>query len=101
MTQGARLELLRSDLQLLTASNDPLLMHFLNAAENAINIEGIRDDESVEYDAIIISYAAYLFRKRSQSTAGGKDSETAMPRFLRWQMNNLLLHQKAGGTDDI
>lgn len=99
MTQGARLELLRSDLQLLTTSNDPLLMHLLNRAENAINIEGIRDDESVEYDAIIISYAAYLFRKRSQSTAGGRDSETGMPRFLRLNMNNLLLHQKAGGGE--
>jgi len=97
MTAGERLILLKSDLQLLTTANDDLLAHLLNVGEANIQLEGITDDGSTEYNAIVISYAAYLFRKRAASSAGGKTGETAMPRFLRWQINNLLLHQKGGG----
>ena len=46
-----------------------------------------------------LTTAAYLFRKR------GAD-DTAMPRFLRYELNNLLFSQKAkepedGNGDDI
>ena len=57
--------------------------------------EGIAEDSSSEYDSCQVMYAAYLFRKRAAGTAGGKDSETAMPRFLRYALNNLLFSQKA------
>lgn len=90
MTDQQRLVLLKADLQLLTSANDALLSHLLQAAEAAVKREGIRDDGTADYDAVIISYAAYLFRKRAAA-------ETGMPRFLRWMMNNLLLSQKAGG----
>ena len=96
MTTEERLYLLKSDLQLITDVNDDLLKHYLAQCENAMNIEGITDDGSVAYDSCIISYAAYLFRKRAGNSSGGSTGETAMPRFLRWQMNNLLLHQKGG-----
>lgn len=36
-------------------------------------------------------YAAYLVRKRA--------TEEAMPRMLRWALNNRLFSQKAGGGD--
>ena len=94
MTATEKLTLLKSDLQLITDSNDTFLTHLLGAAEAAMVREGITNDDSTEFNACQISYAAYLFRKRAASTAGGKDSETGMPRFLRWQMNNLLLSQK-------
>lgn len=94
MTAGDRLILLKQNLQMITDSNDEFLIHLISAGEAAMTREGIRDDGSIDYDACIIDYAAYLFRKRGASTAGGKDGETAMPRFLRWQMNNLLLSQK-------
>ena len=100
MTTEQRLTLLKSDLQMLTTSNDSFLTHLLGVGEAAINREGITDDGSADYDAVVISYAAYLFRKRAQSTkpyAGGQGSETSMPRFLRYMMNNLLMSQKAGG----
>lgn len=94
MSTAEKLVLLKTDLQLLTDSNDTFLTHLLGAASAAMTREGITDDNSADYLACQISYAAYLFRKRAASTAGGKDSETAFPRFLRWQMNNLLLSQK-------
>ena len=94
MTTGERLFLLKGNLQMLTSANDGFLQHLLAAGEAAMQREGIKDDGSVEYDACVIDYAAYLFRKRGVSSSGGKTGETAMPRFLRWQMNNLLMSQK-------
>ena len=57
-------------------------------AAEAIKQEGIILNESIQSDMIIISYAAYLFRKRA-------GTDTAMPKFLRYQLNNLLFGQKA------
>lgn len=92
MTDQQTLVWLKADLQLMTSANDVLLSHLINAAKAAIEREGIQADGSDDYDAIVVSYAAYLFRKRAAS-------ETSMPRFLRWMMNNILMAQKikAGG----
>lgn len=98
MTAAERLTLLKLDLQQTTQANDTYLAFLLESAEASVAREGIQDDDSIEYDAILIHYAAYLFRKRAASTAGGTDGETAMPRFLRYEMNNLLFAQKAGET---
>lgn len=94
MTTQEKLAILKSDLQLLTDANDAYLTHLLEASEAAIQREGIKFDGSADYQACVIDYAAYLFRKRAASTAGGKNSETGMPRFLRWQLNNLLVSQQ-------
>ena len=101
MTAADRLALLKSNLQMLTNSNDDLLAFLLEQGEANMNREGIVDDGSVDYEACVIDYAAYLFRKRAASTAHNKGgmSETGMPRFLRWQMNNLLMSQKIGGSE--
>ncbi len=99
MTAAEKLALLKTDLQLITSANDSYLEFLLTQGEAAINREGITDDGSADYSAACISYAAYLFRKRAADTSGGKDGSTAMPRFLRWQMNNLLISQKAGRND--
>lgn len=103
MTAQEKLTILKSDLQLLTAVHDEYLTFLLTTAEGAIQREGIQADDSADYNGIVISYAAWLFRKRAASTGGGggfapSGGETAMPRFLRWQMNNLLMSQKAGGS---
>lgn len=94
MTDQQKLVLLKADLQLMTSANDVLLLHLIDAAKAAIEREGIQADGSADYDAIVVSYAAYLFRKRAAS-------ETSMPRFLRWMMNNILVSQKikAGGSE--
>ncbi len=63
-------------------------VHIVTAGEAAINREGIKDDGTADYENCVIDYAAYLFRKRA-------GTETAMPRFLRWELNNILVSQKA------
>ena len=94
MTDGERLIMLKHNLQMMTDANDTYLLHLLAAGENAAQVEGLRDDGSIDYDNIVIDYAAYLFRSRAADPSGGKTGSTAMPRFLRWQINNLLFKQK-------
>lgn len=92
MTPEDRLVILKKDLQMMTAANDDYLRWLLEAAASAIQREGIALLENdLECDMVQIHYAAYLFRKR-----GG--TETAMPRFLRYELNNLLFSQKGGGA---
>ena len=93
MTNEEKLVLLKKDLQMLTSANDVYLSALLSQAASAIQTEGIVLDTSIECEMAVIQYAAYLFRKRSAEDAG-------MPRFLRWQLNNLLFSQK-GRSDDV
>lgn len=92
MTEAERLILLKKDLQRLTPANDDYLKFLLRAAEANILREGIKLDEGIESDMVIIQYAAYLFRKRA-----GED--TTMPRFLRLELNNMKISQKGKGND--
>lgn len=98
MTTQEKLAMLKADLQMLTSANDEYLTTLIGVAEAAVTREGIVDDGSMDYNAAVVSYAAYLFRKRAASTSGsygsGGGSETSMPRFLRYMLNNLLLSQK-------
>lgn len=92
MTDEERLTLLKSDLQMLTSANDVFLKSLIETAKAAIQREGITLVENdMDIDMAVVQYAAYLFRKRASS-------DTAMPRFLRYQLNNLLFKQKAGVT---
>lgn len=102
MTDQEKLTMLKADLQMLTSANDGYLTTLLGVAEAAMTREGIADDESADYYAAQISYAAYLFRKRAANTSGSGEfavsgGETAMPRFLRYMLNNLVISQKLGG----
>lgn len=92
MDEGQKLTLLKQDLQMITNSNDDYLIMLLKMAEELIKREGIIPENTTEYAGIQIQYAAYLFRKRA-------GTETSMPRFLRWEMNNLLFHQKSKAGD--
>ena len=95
MTDDERLEILKKDLQMLTNSNDNYLSILLNQAEAQIQREGVDLSAGIEGDMVVIQYAAYLFRKR----AGG---ETAMPRFLRLQLNNMKVSQaRRGEKNDL
>lgn len=94
MTKEERLTLLKNDLQMLTSSNDTLLSSLLDASTEYIQKEGITLVENdIGIDMVIVQYAAYLFRKRASE-------ETAMPRFLRYNLNNILFSQK-GKRNDI
>lgn len=88
MTEAQKLVILKKDLQMTTTANDEYLNTLLTFAKAAIEREGItltRGD--IESEMAVIHYAAYLFRKRA-------GTETAMPRFLRYELNNLLFSQK-------
>ena len=90
MTDQEKLTILKKDLQMLTNSNDDYLKILMKQAKAQIEREGVDTSDGIEEDMAVIQYAAYLFRKRAAA-------DTTMPRFLRWQLNNLLFSQKAGG----
>lgn len=90
MTRDEKLPILKKDLQMLTSANDEYLLVLLDQAEALIEREGVKLMDDIESDMLVIQYAAYLFRKRA-------GTETAMPRFLRFQINNLLFSQKGRG----
>lgn len=87
MSDDERLSLLKADLQNPPAANDAYLNHLLAVAEERIQAEGIRLAESVSDENLRIMYAAYLYRKRAAP-------ETAMPRMLRYALNQALFHRK-------
>ena len=92
MTSEEKLKLLKQDLQMLTVANDDFLKSLIQTAETAMQREGIELVESdMDIDMAVVQYAAYLFRKRASN-------ETAMPRFLRWRLNNILFSQKGRGS---
>lgn len=100
MTDAELLTVVKGDLQLLTNSNDAYLEKLLQFAKSAMQREGIEYVVGdIECEMIRCHYAAYLFRKR-----GGES--TSMPRFLRYELNQLLFSQKTavseeGGNNDV
>ena len=99
MTAQERLVMLKHDLQLLTSANDEYLTFLLSRARDALIREGVVDDNSADYEGVVISYASFLYSKRNADPSGGKEGQTAMPRFLRYQINNLIVSQKAGDPE--
>ena len=108
MNKAEKLAILKSNLQLLTNVQDEFLKFLLDAAAAAMAREGIAAEDTADYYACQIDYAAYLFRKRSGNTSSATMSsgfapsggDTAMPRFLRRMMNNILMAQKAVEVGD-
>lgn len=90
MSDEEKLKILKCDLQLLTNAHDDYLGWLLELGAAKMKREGIKLLDTIEHDMTVIHYAAYLFRKRASDN-------TAMPRFLRYELNNLLLSQKGGG----
>ena len=83
-----KLTILKKDLQMLTNSNDDYLKILMKQAKAQIEREGVDTSDGIEEDMAVIQYAAYLFRKRASG-------DTAMPRYLRLQLNNMKV-SKAG-----
>ena len=93
MTDAEILTLLQVDLGELYPSEQrkAFLLQAVSAARAFITREGVDLTESAEDGQLVEMYAAYLVRKRA--------TEEAMPRMLRWALNNRLFSQKAGGGD--
>jgi len=88
------LTMLKTDLGILSATvYDERLLSYLASAAESIRQEGAASiSPSSPLDAqLIVDYAAWLWRKR--------DTMDAMPRGLRWRLNNRVLGEKARGTD--
>ena len=67
---------------------DNRLITYINAAVEEIEREGASlAEETVDGNLIIQAYAAWKWRTRSEPGA--------MPRALRYSINNLVFHQKA------
>ena len=93
MNKAEKLVILKKDLQMITAANDYLLEALLDLSADAIKREGIvLEENDIQCDMAVVQYAAWLFRKRGAEDAG-------MPRYLRWQLNNLLFSQKGRRHD--
>lgn len=88
--EDTELTVLKQNLQMPpTNANDEYLKVLLKQANSLMAREGIVDDDSFDYYMAKIDYAAFLFRKRAS-----KDNTLAMPRSLRYELNNILWSQK-------
>ncbi|MDE5885835.1 MAG: hypothetical protein K2H29_12275 [Oscillospiraceae bacterium] len=86
LTHDEKISLLKIQLGITTTAFDAVLGFYLNAACIEITREGITltdDDLHLE-----LMYAAWLWRKR--------DTGEAMPRMLRYQLNNRVFAEKGG-----
>lgn len=94
MTDAELITIVKLDLQQRTNANDEYLGELIRFAQELMKREGITVSED-DHEARMIQahYTAYLFRKRA-------GQETSMPRFLRYELNNLLFAQK-GKSDDV
>lgn len=81
------LAILKTDLQIAHNHSDSYLETLLEASRSAIRREGILLEDTAEDSLLLVMYAAYLYRRRAET-------ENAMPRMLRYALNNCLLSQK-------
>ncbi len=87
MSKEDKLEILKMDLGIVHQLQDGYLGILLDTAARFIQKEGIHLTESIEDTMLQIMYAAYLYRHRAEK-------ENAMPRMLRYALNNRLLSEK-------
>lgn len=84
MNDDLMLAMLKIDLGIKTSVYDPRLAQYITSAKKEIKREGVTLSAPLSVDDanLVIHYAAWLWRKR--------DDNAAMPRMLRWQINNRL-----------
>lgn len=83
------LKLLKMDLMIQSERLDDYLKVLVQTAKELICREGIALQENYEDSLLVEMYAAYLYRKRKE--------DVAMPRMLRFALNNRLLGESANG----
>lgn len=95
MDDQSRLALLKSNVSAIgSTSYDDLFLSLLTSAKSMIEREGIALDlDAAEDNNLIVGYATWLFKQR-------EDSAMPMPRWLRYNLNNKVLHQKAVNADE-
>lgn len=82
--------LLKLDLQRMGEQPDvPLLENYLGAAASNLRRQGIADDGSADYTALVVGTAAWMYRKRLTGEAE--------PQYLRRMRLDLKLSGMTGG----
>lgn len=85
------LSILKMSLQISADAYDEQLMLLLHTAQTRIEQEGATIDLADLGDCyLIIQYAEWLFRTRQEA-----GNAAAMPRSLRWALNNRIFSEKA------
>lgn len=83
-----------------TTLYDERLTQLLTASKAAIIAEGAAtlDDTDPLDQQLIVMYAAWLWRKRDGTLGTRQNVDmTAMPRMLRFELNNRVFREKTGG----
>lgn len=90
MDDQSRLALLKTNVSAIGSTiYDDLFLSLLTSSVSMIEREGITlDMESQEDNDLIVGYATWLFQQR-------ENPAMPMPRWLRYNLNNKVLHQKA------
>lgn len=92
MTLDDMLTMLKVDLGITAGAYDDRLKQYIQSAVKAITDEGITlDFKDIEHVQLVVMYAGWQWRKR--------DTGEGMPRMVRYQMNNLIIHQHIGDED--
>lgn len=81
------MSILKIDLGISSTALDEYLQQLITSSRTFIAQEGIVLSDGSSDGMLVEMYAAYLYRKRREETA-------AMPRMLRWALNNRLFAQK-------
>ena len=89
MADSDILTILKVDLQIAVNRLDDYLLALIQSARRFITQEGITLSDSMDDAVLVEMYAAYLYRRRREENA-------AMPRMLRYALNNRLLSEKGG-----
>ena len=87
MADSDILTILKVDLQIAVNRLDEYLLALIQSARRFITQEGIALSDSMDDAVLVEMYAAYLYRRRREENA-------AMPRMLRYALNNRLLSEK-------
>lgn len=95
MDTAAIMTMLQVDLGELYPSpqRQSFLEQCINAAVSFISREGVNLTSSIEDMQLVEMYAAYLVRKRA--------TVEAMPRMLRWALNNRIFSEAMGGVQNV
>ena len=90
MDDQSRLSLLKANLSAIGSTiYDDLVLSLLTSAKSMIEREGITLDlDASDDNNLIVGYATWLFQQR-------ESPEMPMPRWLRYNLNNRVLHEKA------
>lgn len=95
MDDQSRLSLLKANLSAIGSTiYDELFLSLLTSAKSMIEREGITLDlDEQEDNNLIVGYATWLFQQR-------ESPKMPMPRWLRYNLNNRVLHEKAVNANE-